>query len=79
MIRVLKTRRSSVSFFAPSFSTVRCTLDGGGRERWRGYETTGLLPYVDEFLDAATENGEPSACSWRRTCRTTAGRSRAEG
>jgi len=34
-------------------------LDGGGRERWGGYETTGLLPYVDEFVDAATGSGEP--------------------
>ena len=34
-------------------------LDGGGHERWRGYETTGLLQYVDEFLDAAAEQREP--------------------
>ena len=34
-------------------------LDGGGHERWRGYETTGLLRYVDEFLEAVTEKREP--------------------
>ena len=34
-------------------------LDDGRHERWRGYETTGLLQYVDEFLDAATEQREP--------------------
>ena len=30
-------------------------LDGGRHERWRGYETTGLLQYVDEFLDAVDD------------------------
>ena len=34
-------------------------LDGGRHERWRGYETTGLLQYVDEFLDEATDKQEP--------------------
>ena len=34
-------------------------LDGGGHERWRGYETTGLLRYVDEFLDQAATKQEP--------------------
>ena len=34
-------------------------LDAGRHERWRGYETTGLLQYVDEFLDEATEQREP--------------------
>ena len=30
-------------------------LDNGRHERWRGYETTGLLKYVHEFLDETRE------------------------